>query len=96
MGKVCNGEYWENTTNPKDSIKILLKSYKNTVYSNQKTLANGKGYLVRHPASFGNHKITGHEYRDGARIYPGHTGSGIDEPSKPLKQVGMAFPAEKI
>lgn len=26
-----------------------------------------------------------HEIREGARLYPGHTGSGIDEPSKTLK-----------
>ena len=29
--------------------------------------------------------ITNHEYRDGARPYPGHTGSPMDEPSKALK-----------
>jgi len=29
--------------------------------------------------------VSNHEYRDGARVYPGHTGSPIDEPSKALK-----------
>ena len=32
-----------------------------------------------------NHAIPNHEYRNGARKYPGHTGSLLDEPSKALK-----------
>ncbi|MDX8410371.1 MAG: DNA cytosine methyltransferase [Mariprofundaceae bacterium] len=31
------------------------------------------------------HTIVNHEFRDGARPYPGHTGSSLDEPSKALK-----------
>lgn len=31
------------------------------------------------------HTIPNHEFRDGARPYPGHTGSPLDEPSKALK-----------
>ena len=31
------------------------------------------------------HTVANHEYRDGARPYPGHTGSLLDEPSKALK-----------
>ena len=31
------------------------------------------------------HTIPNHEFRDGARPYPGHTGSLLDEPSKALK-----------
>jgi DNA (cytosine-5)-methyltransferase 1 len=31
------------------------------------------------------HTIPNHEFRDGARPYPGHTGSPFDEPSKALK-----------
>ena len=30
-------------------------------------------------------KFLNHDYRDGARTYPGHTGSFLDEPSKTLK-----------
>jgi DNA (cytosine-5)-methyltransferase 1 len=33
-----------------------------------------------------------HEYKAGARIYPGHTGSYIDEPSKTLKAGGHGVP----
>ncbi|MEW6262374.1 MAG: DNA cytosine methyltransferase [Thermodesulfobacteriota bacterium] len=31
------------------------------------------------------HAVANHEFRDGARPYPGHTGSLLDEPSKVLK-----------
>jgi DNA (cytosine-5)-methyltransferase 1 len=31
------------------------------------------------------HAFQNHEYREGARAYPGHTGSPLDEPSKALK-----------
>ena len=31
------------------------------------------------------HGFVNHDYRDGARPYPGHTGSSLDEPSKALK-----------
>lgn len=33
----------------------------------------------------GTHGFENHEFRDGARPYPGHTGSLLDEPSKALK-----------
>lgn len=33
-----------------------------------------------------------HEFKDGARSYPGHTGSPIDEPSKTLKAGGHGVP----
>jgi DNA (cytosine-5)-methyltransferase 1 len=33
-----------------------------------------------------------HEFKDGAKIYPGHTGSYIDEPSKALKAGGHGVP----
>lgn len=33
-----------------------------------------------------------HEFKDGARSYPGHTGSYIDEPSKTLKAGGHGVP----
>jgi DNA (cytosine-5)-methyltransferase 1 len=31
------------------------------------------------------HVVPNHEFRDGARLYPGHTGSPFDEPAKALK-----------
>lgn len=36
--------------------------------------------------------ISNHEFRDGAKAYPGHTGSPIDEPSKTLKAGNHGVP----
>ncbi|MCH1921607.1 DNA cytosine methyltransferase [Shewanella sp. A3A] len=38
------------------------------------------------------HNLLNHEYKDGARVYPGHTGSYIDEPSKTLKAGAHGVP----
>jgi DNA (cytosine-5)-methyltransferase 1 len=43
-----------------------------------------------HPAKA--HDIPDHEFRDGARSYPGHTGSYIDLPAKTLKAGGHGVP----
>lgn len=37
-------------------------------------------------------KIKGHNFQDGAKIYPGHTGSYIDFPSKAIKAGGHGVP----
>lgn len=38
------------------------------------------------------HGIANHEFRDGARIYAGHTGSTLDEPSKTIKAGAHGVP----
>jgi DNA (cytosine-5)-methyltransferase 1 len=45
---------------------------------------------IPHPAA--NHQIPDHIFRDGARTYPGHTGSYIDLPAKTLKAGGHGVP----
>jgi DNA (cytosine-5)-methyltransferase 1 len=45
---------------------------------------------VPHPAD--PHDIVDHIFRDGARVYPGHTGSFIDSPAKTLKAGGHGVP----
>ena len=45
---------------------------------------------VPHPLE--QHEIPGHDFRDGAKIYPGHTGSHQDEPSKTIKAGGHGVP----
>ena len=40
-------------------------------------------YGLPHPR--GSHAVRNHSYQPGARVYPGHTGSPLDEPSKALK-----------
>ncbi len=38
------------------------------------------------------HSISGHEFRHGARSYPGHTGSDLDLPAKTIKAGGHGVP----
>lgn len=38
------------------------------------------------------HGIADHQFRDGARVYPGHTGSDMDAPAKTLKAGGHGVP----
>lgn len=45
---------------------------------------------VPHPSA--NHGITDHIFRDGARSYPGHTGSCYDLPAKTIKAGGHGVP----
>lgn len=45
---------------------------------------------ISHPAT--SHDIPDHIFRDGARSYPGHTGSYIDLPAKTLKAGGHGVP----
>lgn len=92
--KYVTEEYWDkNDIKPTDKDLLVLKSQKNklvknfgmftppekpwvTVRESIKDLPN-----PRYNSDF--HKE--HFFRDGARIYAGHTGSYIDEPSKTLK-----------
>ncbi len=39
-----------------------------------------------------NHNFINHDFKDGAKSYPGHTGSYIDEPSKTLKAGAHGVP----
>jgi DNA (cytosine-5)-methyltransferase 1 len=48
--------------------------------------------LVGLPDPRSAHEFADHVYRDGARTYPGHTGSFIDWPSKTLKAGGHGVP----
>ncbi len=44
------------------------------------------------PDPTSNHGITDHIFKDGARAYPGHTGSDFDWPSKTIKAGGHGVP----
>jgi len=44
------------------------------------------------PDPKGKHKIDDHLFRDGAKSYPGHTGSMFDQPSKTIKAGGHGVP----
>lgn len=48
--------------------------------------------LAEVPDPRSSHKIQDHIFRDGARTYPGHTGSDIDLPAKTIKAGGHGVP----
>lgn len=91
-----SGEYWEE-----HRVSISLRPQPFDMYSNRiKRLKEefglipppGKRCLTVRDAIQGlpdprenRDTISNHEFRDGARPYPGHTGSSLDEPSKALK-----------
>lgn len=53
------------------------------------TMRDVLGHL---PDPVSDHGISDHEFRDGARSYPGHTGSMYDLPSKTIKAGGHGVP----
>lgn len=66
--------------NPK-KLDVLLKPWQ--------TVRDALGHL---PDPRSNHTIPDHIFRDGARVYPGHTGSDHDAPAKTLKAGGHGVP----
>lgn len=61
----------------------------NTAHSGRKTIAETIGHL---PPPQTNHRLFDHVFVDGARPYPGHTGSAIDKPSKTIKAGAHGVP----
>ncbi len=91
--QICqqNGEYWEghgltNVDSYFDGQKRHIQTSQLKLFPHSvKPWRTVRDCLKKQPHPNDNHNIAGHEFRDGARIYPGHTGSYIDEPAKTLK-----------
>jgi DNA (cytosine-5)-methyltransferase 1 len=89
------GEYWERHGMQPPAREDLAKSlrYKiarvETRYGlfapNSKPWRTLRDGLVRVPDPRVDHSIVDHIFKDGARSYPGHTGSEIDRPAKTIK-----------
>lgn len=93
--KFVTGEYWEKNRVAKSKREIVDDSLKKRV----ENLKNQYGFfspdknswqtiretLIDLPDPRTNEFSSEHIFRDGARVYPGHTGSYIDEPSKTIK-----------
>ncbi len=99
--KWVSGEYWEELETAPDALP------KSTIGRIEKLKAQGKPLLTKPwrtirqalgdlPAPFRDHDhqeaVFNHRFQDGARPYPGHTGSHIDSPSKTLKAGGHGVP----
>lgn len=93
--KYITGDYWKKHNllvreNPALS-KILRKKY-GVSPPTEKPWQTVRDALFCIPHPNDTHNIPDHIFKDGARIYPGHTGSEIDLPSKTIKAGGNGVP----
>jgi DNA (cytosine-5)-methyltransferase 1 len=89
------GEYWDShkvALSHRPEMPKRLASKINFLKNNYLLLEPGglryatvRDAVAGLPDPRSRHNIPNHEFRDGARPYPGHTGSVLDEPSKALK-----------
>jgi DNA (cytosine-5)-methyltransferase 1 len=94
------GDYWERHEIPKSQRPCIHQSIVAKASRLQKqqampnlipwqTVRDALSHLP-HPQS--HHCISDHIFRDGARIYPGHTGSILDAPAKTIKAGNHGVP----
>ena len=89
------GEYWKRHRIPKRRRPPEPTRFKARIARLRESLlpTNGRSWkTVRDaiadlpdPTRSKRHGISNHEHNPGARVYPGHTGSPLDEPAKTLK-----------
>ncbi len=95
--KWVDGTYWDEHRVPQGQRTEVPNRYKRRVQKLSGGLFSsepprGKRYRTVRDAISGlpnpqseTHQVANHEFRGGARPYPGHTGSELDEPAKTLK-----------
>lgn len=96
------GEYWDLHKVAKNKRPVMPESLKHRVEilkaNHSLIVPEGNRYLTVRDALVGlpdprtKNNIPNHEFRDGAKPYPGHTGSALDEPSKALKAGAHGVP----
>ena len=90
-----DGSYWDEHRIAKESIPLLSQRLRGRIEglaadfarsARRKRCRTVRDALVGLPDPRDKRQtVPNHEFRDGARPYPGHTGSPLDEPSKALK-----------
>jgi DNA (cytosine-5)-methyltransferase 1 len=90
-----SGDYWKRLEVsksdrpklkvPKDKIVARLNSKYASIKPEAKAWVTVRETIKDLPSSKRKNKFNNHIFKEGARSYPGHTGSPIDEPSKTLK-----------
>lgn len=93
--KFVTGEYWEKHNilfrdNP--SVSRVLKEKYGFFPPEEAPWGTVRDALFGTPHPNDKHGIPDHVFKNGARIYPGHTGSDIDQPSKTIKAGGHGVP----
>jgi DNA (cytosine-5)-methyltransferase 1 len=96
------GEYWEKHKVCKSNRPQIDKSVEDKIFRLTEKYGMFKpafmpwqtvrDALNNLPDPKSNHGISDHIFRDGARIYPGHTGSPLDSPAKTIKAGGHGVP----
>ncbi len=89
--KYCTGDYWKRhgipvPENMKSTSPLLFVSEKKPWVTIRDVLRD-----LPDPQSKEN-KVANHRYQPGAKVYPGHTGSYMDEPSKTIKAGAHGVP----
>ncbi len=85
-----SGEYWKRheLTQPTDSAIPPIDTAVVRALRASRVAPKGKPWVTTRDALVGLGEPNGkgnHVFQDGARVYPGHTGSPLDQPSKALK-----------
>jgi len=96
------GEYWKRHKTPKSLLPVLDNAIKEKISRLREKYGmfepdflpwqTVRDALFDIPNPKSNHGIVDHIFRDGARTYPGHTGSDFDWPSKTIKAGGHGVP----
>jgi DNA (cytosine-5)-methyltransferase 1 len=88
--QVVTGDYWERHEIPKaqrivsERVKARARRMDQPTLLPWRTTRDAIADLPE-PTTHGHHRILNHRLQPGARSYPGHTGSALDEPAKTLK-----------
>lgn len=93
--KYVTGEYWDRHNLPRQHEPIIaqkLKKQYGMFAPAEKAWVTVRDSIGNLPQPYESHTISDHIFKDGARIYPGHTGSYIDLPSKTLKAGAHGVP----
>lgn len=86
--KYVTGNYWKRhdiLPQHNEALAAKLRRQYGFFAPTQAAWLTVRDTLATVPHPWESHGIAGHEFRTGARIYPGHTGSDIDEPAKTIK-----------
>ena len=89
--KDFTGEYWERH-NIKHKVKRTKSAAQLDLLPSSKPWVTVRDALIDIPDPRSPNGFFNHGFQDGAKIYPGHTGSMLDEPAKTIKAGGHGVP----
>lgn len=93
--KFVTGAYWKKHNLPvqnNPTLSSLLKNRYKIFPPGEAAWQTVRDALSSIPHPNDEHQIPDHIFKNGAKIYPGHTGSEIDQPSKTIKAGGHGVP----